>query len=164
MNARTLCGLVLVGIALGMTIGCGPPVVVRPATFQVTGTVTLDGSPVEGAAVSFVPAPGGTAAAGTTDASGKYTLTTFEGGDGALPGEYSVKIAKYEGGPVATGTASEGDEGMMTAEYDAQAQGQETDDAGPKNLLPEKYNDESTSELKATVTEGTNSFDFVLEK
>jgi hypothetical protein len=35
--------------------------------------------------------------------------------------------------------------------------------AAPKNLLPEKYADQKTSGLTATVKEGDNSFDFPLE-
>ncbi len=161
MSGRILCGLVLVGIALGVTIGCAGPTSDRPATYPVTGIVTLDGSPVAGAAVTFVPSVGGKSAAGVTDASGKYALTTFEGGDGAVPGDYSVKIVKYEGGEVGGEETGEGDAGMMSADYEAGVESGE--DEAAKNLLPEKYSDAKTSGLKATVTEGENSFDFPLE-
>ena len=162
MNGRTLCGLVLAGVALALTIGCTEPGVERPETFAVTGIVTLDGNPVEGATVTFVPAAGDRSAAGMTDASGKYALTTFEGGDGAGPGEYGVKIEKYAGGSAGEETG-EGDEGMMSADYEAGLRSEGGEGGEPKSLLPEKYSDPSSSGLKATVTEGENSFDFPLE-
>ena len=43
----------------------------------------LDGRPVEGASIQFVPPDGGRGAFGTTDQDGYYTLSTFKEGDGA---------------------------------------------------------------------------------
>src|SRR5262245_38254316 len=59
-----------------------------PKTEPVTGTVTLDGKPLAGAQVVFQPKSGGQAASGTTDAQGKFTLTTFNAKDGAAVGSY----------------------------------------------------------------------------
>ena len=65
-------------------------------TVPVEGMVTMNDSPVEGATVVFTPAGGeGHAAAGVTDASGRFQLTTEASGDGAVPGSYKVKITKY---------------------------------------------------------------------
>jgi len=62
--------------ALACIVGCGGSTS-TVATVPVTGTVTLDGKPVEGAAVSFAPKTKGCRAAfGRTDASGKFKLTT----------------------------------------------------------------------------------------
>src|SRR5262245_51088003 len=84
--------LVAVGIAL---TGCSNSS--RPATYPVTGTVTLQGKPVAGAAVTFVPTGDeGEAASAITDSEGKYALTTWQAGDGARPGEYRVKVSKQE--------------------------------------------------------------------
>lgn len=80
-----LCPLVLVG--------CGPS---RPETVPVSGHVTLNGQPVEGATVMFSPEAEGRPATGTTDADGRFTLKTFEAGDGALPGVHSVTVTKVE--------------------------------------------------------------------
>jgi len=56
----------LVGCSSGSDIGATP----------VTGTVTLDGQPVEAANVAFSPKTAdGRAAAGVTDASGRFTCT-----------------------------------------------------------------------------------------
>ena len=55
--------------------------------------MTLDGQPVAGAAVVFTPEQGEMATA-TTDASGRFELSTFERADGALPGKHRVTVAK----------------------------------------------------------------------
>ena len=57
----------------------------------VTGTVTLDGKPVDDVAVLFAPAAKGPAASGTTDAGGKFQLMTVND-PGAVPGEYNVRL------------------------------------------------------------------------
>ncbi len=79
--------LAAVGFALP---GCGPT---YPETIPVTGTVTLNGRPVGGAAIVFTPEEG-EQATGTTDASGRFELSTFQLGDGALPGKHRVTVAK----------------------------------------------------------------------
>ena len=83
--------LVTVGIVL---TGCSSSS--RPPTYPVTGTVTWQGKPLAGAAITFVPTGEGEAASAITDAEGKYALTTWEAGDGARPGEYRVKVSKQE--------------------------------------------------------------------
>ncbi|MCH5373930.1 MAG: carboxypeptidase-like regulatory domain-containing protein, partial [Planctomycetes bacterium] len=75
---------------------------------KVTGIVTLDGEPLEGAKVIFQPKKG-QPAAGITDGKGRYSLTTLENHDGAVPGQYRVIISteapsepKKEGNPQVT--------------------------------------------------------------
>jgi hypothetical protein len=74
--------------------GCG-----RPALAPVKGRVTCRGKPVAEAAVLFSPMPkseGGTksgkAAGGGTDADGRFVLTTYDRGDGALIGKHRVSV------------------------------------------------------------------------
>jgi hypothetical protein len=55
--------------------------------------VTLDGQPVEGATVTFMTDDGKQSAAGSTDAAGKFSLST-NGKDGAPPGTYKVVVVK----------------------------------------------------------------------
>jgi hypothetical protein len=135
----------------------------RPATYPVTGQVTLNGEPVDGATVTFVPSGEGQAASAVTDASGNYALSTFGADDGAVPGQYNVKIVKYPGSePAAAGAGGEYTDEMYQEGYGGAADtGEEA--AEPENLLPEKYADASTSGLTATVQEGDNNFDFALE-
>jgi len=117
--------------------------------------VTYNGEPVEGATVTFMAtSEGGRGAMGTTDASGKYSLLTFVAGDGAIPGSYKVKIAKKAGG--GGFEATEGAGGMLVPP----AGGPPT--VKPKDELPAKYADDSTSGLTAEVKVGNNTFDFEL--
>jgi len=61
-------------------------------TAEVTGVVTFNGKPLEGVSVVFTPEHG-RPSMGTTDASGKFTLSTFRKGDGALRGKHVISIA-----------------------------------------------------------------------
>ena len=150
---------------LGMQLGCGPT---GPDidTFPVTGIVTLKGAPVEGALVSFVPEGGTYSPAGTTDASGKYTLNTM-GVDGAPAGTYKVKILKQkitQAEPAEPAPSGAG--GMPPDELEENDPSYAGDEAEPEeevgNLLPAKYASETTSGLTAVVQEGENNFDFDL--
>lgn len=130
----------------------------RPPTQRVTGTVTMGGTPVDGATVTFVPSdPSGKAASGLTDASGRYSLTTFESDDGAMTGSYKVMVSKYE-------AAAPGADADMGDDYvPPEAQGG-VEPTGPKNLLPAKYASPETSGLTATVAEGGSTIDLALEE
>ena len=151
--------LTLLVIGIGLSIGC-PQGSDQPAISPVTGTVTQGGTPVAGATVTFVPTGDGPSAAGVTDASGKYTLSTYAGGAGAVPGQYGVKIVKFETPDDAGG----GGVGIDSKEYEAAQQaGAAAEAAEPKNLLPAKYADPATSNLTATVDEGNNTIHFPLD-
>ena len=142
MSGLRHVGLRLAGLAmLVATSGCGSR---RPTPVQVGGQVTLDGKPVDAAAVTLVPEAGGRPAAATTDSSGAFKLSTFTAGDGALPGEYTVVVTKYESKAGATAPAEEGgSDGLMGAMPEMK-----------KSLLPEIYSSPTTSGLKVTVKKG----------
>jgi hypothetical protein len=145
-------------------VGCGadPHVEGRPETVAVTGKVTYNGTPVEGASVTFhaqqaAGAPGQGEAAhsafGRTDSNGEFQLRTFEPGDGAVPGEYRVSISKYE---AAADTGATDEENYVPPE-----EGEPL--PTPESLLPVEYSNPQTSELTANVTrEGENHFPFEL--
>jgi hypothetical protein len=147
---------VIVGL---FAAGCGEKSDL-PKTYGVTGTVTLDGKPVDGATVTFVPGEGGTPAVGTTNASGQYSLKSFGTAQGAIPGPYLVQIVKYQF--ASTGAAAATGDGEMPADYQNP---ESSGEGGGKNQLPAKYESPSQSGLKATVTEdpSKNVFDFQLE-
>lgn len=88
--------LVLLTIT-AMACGCGDG---NPKTYPVSGTVTLDGKPVPKAMLLFT-LEGSTNKASTTlsDDQGKYALSTFKQGDGAVPGKYIVTVSKFQRGP-----------------------------------------------------------------
>ena len=86
--------VLLVGLAvlLFAGAGCGG----GRAPVPVSGTVTLDGKPVEGATVTFHllgDDKEGRPATGLTDKTGTFRLKTGNE-DGARPGEYAVVITK----------------------------------------------------------------------
>ena len=68
--------------------GCGGDMKVAP----VSGTVTLDGEPLERASVLFQPDAGGRPSFGVTDKSGRYTLAYSMHENGAEVGPCTVKI------------------------------------------------------------------------
>jgi len=91
-----------VGVFCLLSIGCSGGVD-RPLTAKVAGRVTLDGQPVAGAFVQFVPqgsgdaqTGGGRPATGHTDAAGNFVLSTFEDGDGAVIGTHRVLVTEED--------------------------------------------------------------------
>lgn len=151
-------GLLVLG-----TFGCGGSGFPDPT--PVTGTVTHQGKPVEGAKVTFLSQTGGRSASATTDASGKYSLTTFNTNDGALPDEYTVTIAKYD--EADTGGSIDDTQGAMGSDYDAMMTASASGSGGidkEASKLPAKYADAAESGLSRTVAEGQpNEFNFELE-
>jgi hypothetical protein len=69
--------------------GCGSGVQYLP----VTGTLTVDGVPMEGVTLSFIPTSGGITASATTNAQGEFSITTSNH-NGCIPGEYAVVVFK----------------------------------------------------------------------
>ena len=68
--------------------GCGRGM----ETIPVAGIATLDGQPVADAGILFLPVAGGRPASATTDAAGRFELSTLDPGDGAIPGEHRVTV------------------------------------------------------------------------
>jgi hypothetical protein len=115
------------------TAGCAG----KDQPVKVTGKVMLDGQPVEGATVTFIPQKGsGRPAIAWTTADGTFDLNTYSGNDGALRGTYKVLVTK---------TASAYESSMSTP---AEAR------AAP-NLsapaLPALYSDFATTPFSCTV-------------
>jgi hypothetical protein len=72
-------------------VGCDD----RPERVPVSGTVTIDGQPVEHGTVMVVPA-NMKPAYGTIGPGGKFSLTTFEENDGVVPGTHKVTVTATE--------------------------------------------------------------------
>jgi hypothetical protein len=87
----------MLGAALVLAAsGCGR----KDKPIPVRGTVTLDGQPVVGAAVNFIPEGGnGVPAYALTKEGGVFDLTTTSLGDGAMAGNYVVTITWEEPHP-----------------------------------------------------------------
>ncbi|GAB6187363.1 carboxypeptidase regulatory-like domain-containing protein [Thermopirellula anaerolimosa] len=165
---RVGLGLLCV-VGLMATAGCPGGGGAKLNTVKVTGTVTLDGTPLPGATVTFSPkSEGARAAFGTTDENGRFTLTTLNPGDGAIPGSYAVAVSK----PVASASSSPSQDprafsGSISPEeaarIKAQAQGGGAAAAAAANVVPAKYASADTSGLTAEVKAGgDNNFPFEL--
>lgn len=85
-RSTELFGLLSCAALLLSTCGCG-----NSGEATVSGLVTLDGSIVPGAKISFVPAEGGTQAYALSDGSGNYEVYTGQL-PGLKPGEYKVTL------------------------------------------------------------------------
>lgn len=178
-------------VCLLLLPGCKPGVSIK--TVPVSGTVKLEGAPLAGATVSFVgPDENTKTATGVTDAEGRYRLSCFVTGttpvDGAMPGQYTVIVAKRQSAQGDQAAARQ-QAAQMTPEQmatmganmtpeEAQKRGgpamrqQMAMGAGGKNELmqgkseiPDHYSDVKNSGLNATVKEsGAQTFDFELKK
>jgi hypothetical protein len=114
------------------TVGCGRSKDL-PALGTVSGTVTLDGKPLEHVTVVFEAKEGRTAF-GSTDASGRYELFYMGRHKGAVLGPNKVAINSQIDAPPGPGW---------------------------KDPIPQRYN--AKTELKADVVAEKNTFDFPLE-
>lgn len=118
-----------------------------PEIAEAVGSVTWNGSPVEGATVMFAPADGGAqrlSSQAVTDASGIFVMTTHVGAGnfkpGVVPGKYEVGVTKLDTASIKSTMGP------------------------PKNVLPNKYANAKSSGLTAEVVAGrVNKFTFSLE-
>jgi hypothetical protein len=94
---------------------------------EASGVVTVDGSPVANVLVNFLPDAEGNSAFATTDASGRFRVQTTRTMTGLEPGEYQV-------------TVHPGD----------------SDAESVPITIPEKYQNEETSDLRVTIQDGNN--------
>jgi hypothetical protein len=117
----------------------------------VSGTVMLDGKPLAGVKVTFIPVgstPGGLCS-GITDQSGRYELKDDRNRMGAQAGEFIV-------------TCDNRDPGIPEDPQLPVEKGPPPAAAGGKVMLPPRYAHEPTTELKATVPPGGGTIDFEL--
>jgi hypothetical protein len=147
---RSVALLVLAGVlgALGCSGGG------RSGDFaQVSGIVTKDSVPVDGAKVTFystVQAEGSKKGVVSvmTDNSGRYLIATVGDDPGLAPGMYKVTVTKLD----AQGAGQDGiDQGQLEA-------------AGTsKNLMPMDYENVKTTKLSVTLEAGKNEKSFDLK-
>ena len=132
---------------LGMAFMAGCNRQSGPETFSVTGTVTMNGTPVSEALVVFTPIDNDDqsvlAAQAETDTEGKFELRTYLGEDdykaGIQPGEYAVTVTKLQ----------------VVQDMTRR----------PKHLLPQKFSLPKTTPLRASVkvADVNQEFEFSLD-
>jgi len=122
--------LVPLAVCLGVLAGCG-----GAETYEVSGTVTYDGEPVERGQISFVPLDGSGAADGGPIEDGEFSFPS-------KPGRKRVEIRGSR--PLPPEQQDSPDMGLLYEDY-----------------IPEVYN--AQSELTAEVTaDGARRYDFEL--
>ena len=138
-------------------LGCGDD---GPKLGTVTGTVTMDGTPMANVLVTFTPAEKGRSSNGKTDASGVYTLA-YSDGPGAAVGTHKVSVTTLKNAENIVNSEMRSDDPA----YAAQASGGAAQDYSQANIpeaIPEKYN--IKTELKFEVKSGSNTIDIPLTK
>ena len=135
---RVFCAMGAFALIIGLTVGCSS----GPATGDVSGTVTYDGKPIEHGSIAFYPENGNGPSTGGAIADGKYSVSKVP------VGVMKVRISG----------AKDIKEHKMS--YDEKAPPVIT----ASELLPPKYNDVKTTELRYDVQSGTQTKDFNLTK
>ena len=149
MTTRSAHGFLALGLLASVLGGCGGEE--GPKVVFVNGAVSVNGKPLEGAGVTFVPEPGpreSTTGNGTSDSSGRYRLRTRYG-DGVAPGKYKVTISLLAAAGPGTkpGDPIEGDRIMAVR-------------AGRARQKFPAYANAATTPFTADVPESGRSFDF----
>ncbi|MBI1348442.1 hypothetical protein GC163_19385 [bacterium] len=99
---------VLLALGLVQITGCGGSSETIPELVTVTGTVLVNGQPLQGVSLNFVPQDQtkGTGAFGGTMADGSYELMHRSRAKGIEPGTYYVTFSRYampDGSPIPEG-------------------------------------------------------------
>ena len=142
----------LIAAAVVVALGCGGGGPGQKVA-SVSGTVTLNGSPLANATVSFQPiakektAEAGVGSTGKTNDKGEYTLTLMSGKQGAVVGKHRVLITVLA---------------VKAADDDSDSRVKR---GGPplENKIPSRYDLGEPDELGFEVpSSGTNKADFKL--
>ena len=136
-------------VAFGMS-GCGGT---KEKPVKVEGVVLLDGQPLGGATVRYLPMDGkGQSAYGLTEDDGTFHLSCQNGIEGAFRGQYKVVITKGAEQtidvPADPKAAQEMADRMMRGAVGKKKQASR---AKPSSILPAEYADEAKTPLKEIV-------------
>lgn len=142
VSHRQLLAFVLLNGACLFVAGCGGGDAGGPRGVAVSGTVTLDGAPLDHGTV-LIKWKGN--AAGGEIANGKFAIPANVG---PIPGKHRVEISSLEGGTKVTST-------------DPAKAMEEASGPPPTERIPANYNTEST--LTAEVKAGGDTFSFELK-
>jgi hypothetical protein len=149
MKFTSILLLLLAVFFMPVFFGCNKNKAIH--TEAVTGTVTLDGQPVEDASITFVPKSGGTPAYAHSGSGGVYALQTLQGAaeKGTTVGEYFVTVTKSNAVP--------------SGKTEKNAYGNAIPVMESNSVLPEIYASSKTTPLTFTVNAGTNKYDIPLQ-
>lgn len=137
-------------LLLVAVVGCGGQPA-GPKTAKTSGVVTYNGTPVQGATVTFANDASPRAGTGLTNDQGAFVISTFGSDDGAIVGAHVVTVTKQT---VAAEAAQMKPEDYMKKMQGSGAGGPIAAPVAAKAELPVKYSNPGTSTLKFTVEEG----------
>jgi hypothetical protein len=156
-NHWNLAARCLMPVSVLLIAGCGGSAD-NGRGIPVSGTVTMNGAPIEGANVTFLNDT--FAGFARTDSNGRYRLV-----QGALPGTNKIVISKMEDGveAIITDVDSDSESVMDAGQIDAAAMGLNAKGDLPKNLFPDEYGDPVRTRLTFEVPkDGATGVDFNL--
>ncbi|QDU35737.1 hypothetical protein Mal4_00190 [Maioricimonas rarisocia] len=153
MIIRYACAL----MALLLFCGCESqsPNYAALGLVDISGTVKLDGQPVEGAVVVFEDLNDGTMSYGMTGSSGEYSLMFNSEKSGIMPGEKKVRI-----GTTIRILGLNTDEGEGESEGEGGEEGESAATPAGEDAIPEAYRKETP--LRVTVEPSTSTVNFDL--
>ncbi len=121
----------------------------------VHGTVTFEGKPISEGSIIF-EVSGARPATGKIKDGKIVDVTTFTPDDGVAVGEAAVAIyAKSGTAATAVAASPDANQGKLAKGYMG---------AGQASLIPERYNNPSTSQLTCVIQPGENELEFDLTK
>jgi hypothetical protein len=127
----------LLALTLMVAVGCNSARDDRVKVYPVEGAVSFGGKSLEGALIVLHPEEVTDArvlpARGYVDGTGRFSMTTYESGDGAAEGEYRVTVVHTP---------------LIERDGDVVA--------GP-NVLPPKYASPRDTDLRVRIAAGPNS-------
>ena len=105
MSEQVWKGAVASAVALGLALvgGCGGGGEDYIKPVPAAGTITYDGKPLETGSIRTVPDSGKGKGATAVVENGKFTFTTYEDGDGAIPGIHRVGVVSVKEVPTKGG-------------------------------------------------------------
>src|SRR5688572_19508609 len=121
--------LITAGLVV-LSCGCGSDGTPR---IPITGTVELDGKPLDGATLAFIAGGGSVLSTAMTGSDGKFSAKVGTGPN-------KVSVSKVD--PAAAAAATGAEDALMGTEAEMKAQAKAL-----KGLVPPKYSDPNTSGL-----------------
>ena len=158
---------VLLGIGLCMASGCASASYEGATRAAVKGSVTLDGNPLAYGTIAFAPVDDEGRRASGLIQSGSYSIAEKNGPN---LGKYKVAILGYAKAPETGGEEEEdADEGNGNGNGDDdedEDEGEEEEEQGASlgpQIVPAKYNTQTTLEVEITAGENTHDFQLTSE-
>lgn len=138
-----------------LAAGCGP----ANNRVAVEGIVTLDGKPIKGVSLTFMPRGKGRPGIGETDVNGRFRMKDVGIHDGLPPGDYDVLVMLAEWSKLKTVEIPIGAVGGDGAET------MEIVEVAPhvtKWIVPERYSKLGASGLSASIRSATTDLSLAL--